>query len=121
MMKFLTKVVLQIKNATCYSKDGLIAAFQEEFAFRLETFTGIIAIPAAFFIGNTAVERIALISSILLIAIVELLNSAIEVTLNQIDLNWSALIKKAKDMGSAAVMLAIINALIVWTLIIATH
>lgn len=121
MWQFLAKVLVQLKRATIYSIAGLKSAFQEEFAFRLEVFASCIALPLAFVIGHCAWERIALISSFLLVPIVELLNSAIEITLNRINLEWHALTKKAKDIGSAAVMLAIVNALIVWLIILLSH
>ncbi len=121
MLKFLTKAGLQIKKATFYSLAGLSIAFKEEFAFRLEVLCGLIALPAAFFVGGTALERIALIGSFLLIPVIELLNSAIETALNRIDVAWNPLTKKAKDIGSAAVMLAIINALIIWLILIIPH
>lgn len=121
MLKFLAKVGLQLKRATFYSLDGLKVAFKDEFAFRLEVYTSLIALPTAFCIGSSALERIALISSFLLVPIVELLNSAVETALNRIDLSWHELTKKAKDIGSAAVMLAILNAVIVWLIIILPH
>ncbi|MBI2785219.1 MAG: diacylglycerol kinase [Legionella longbeachae] len=121
MRQYLVKPILKIKNATYYSLSGLKAAFQDEFAFRLEVLIFIFALPAAFFLGNTPIERALLISTLFLIFIAELLNSAIENTLNRIDRNWNPLIKKAKDQGSAAVMIAIINALIVWSFIIIPH
>lgn len=121
MLKFLAKAGRQIKKATFYSLSGLRIAFKEEFAFRLELFVGLIALPAAFYIGNTALERIALIGSFLLVLVIELLNSAIETALNRIDIAWNPLTKKAKDIGSAAVMLAIINALIIWIMLIIPH
>ncbi len=121
MLKFLAKVGLQLKRATFYSLDGLKVAFKEEFAFRLEVYASFIALPAAFWIGSSALERIALISSFLSVPIIELLNSAVETALNRIDLSWHELTKKAKDIGSAAVLLAILNAIIVWLIIIFPH
>jgi diacylglycerol kinase (ATP) len=121
MLKFLAKIVAQIKNATLYSLAGLNIAYKEEFAFKLEVLLSFIALPAALFIGHSALERIALISSFLLVPIVELLNSAVETVLNRIDRTWNPLTKKAKDIGSAAVMVSIINAIIIWFIIIIPH
>lgn len=117
MVLFLKKTIHQIKNATRYSCAGLRCAFKEEFAFKLEVLFGFIALPLAFFIGHSSLERCLLISSFFLILIVELVNSAIETTLNRMDPSWHPLTKKAKDLGSAAVMLSIANALIVWIMI----
>lgn len=118
MIKFIIKAILKIKEATGYSLDGLKAAFQNEFAFRLELLTGAVALPAAFFFGKTSVERALLIGSLFIVLIAELLNSAIETTLNRIDLTWHPLTKRAKDMGSAAIMIAIMNAVIIWAIIL---
>ncbi|KTC92416.1 diacylglycerol kinase [Fluoribacter dumoffii] len=118
MFKFIVKALLKIKEASGYSFAGLKAAFQDEYAFRLELLAGVIALPAAIFIGKTSIERALLISTLLLVLIAELLNSAVETTLNRIDRAWNPLTKKAKDLGSAAVFLTIINALVVWILII---
>lgn len=118
MLKFLATTGLRLKKATIYSLQGFKIAFKEEFAFRLEVLASFFIVPATFLIGESALERIALISSFLLIPIIELLNSAIETVLNRVDLNWHALTKKAKDMGSAAVLLAIFNAIFVWLIII---
>lgn len=121
MFKLITKIIVKLKNSFLYSIDGLKAVFEAEMAFRMEVCAGIIAIPLALFLGKSALERMALISSILLVFIIELLNSAIETTLNKVDLNWDPLIKKAKDMGSAAVLITLINALVVWGLTLFSH
>jgi diacylglycerol kinase (ATP) len=121
MKKLIIKIAVKLKKATYYSIEGLNAAFKEEFAFRLELIAGLIALPVAIFLGNSAIERVLLIAPLFLIFIVELLNSAIENALNRIDSNWHPLCKKSKDMGSAAVMLSILNALVVWLIIIASH
>lgn len=118
MPNLIAKTITKIKNATRYSVYGLKAAFHNEFAFRIEVLGSVIALPLAFFLGNTALEQAFLISTLFLVFIAELINSAIESTLNRIDLNWNPLIKKAKDMGSAAVFMAIMNVLIVWTIFI---
>ncbi|WP_454785586.1 diacylglycerol kinase [Legionella sp. WA2024007413] len=121
MAKFTVKAIRKLKEASGYSYYGLKAAFQDEFAFRLEILAGIIALPVAIFIGKTSIERALLISTLLLVIIAELLNSAIEATLDRIDSSWNPLTKKAKDLGSAAVFVTIINALVVWIIIIISH
>ncbi len=118
MAKFIVKAILKLKEASRYSFDGFKAAFQDEFAFRLELLVGIIALPVAIFIGKTYIDRALLISTLLLVIVAELLNSAVETTLNRIDRSWNPLTKKAKDLGSAAVTVTLINALVVWIMII---
>lgn len=121
MIKFIIKAMLKIQEATGYSLCGLKAAFKNEFAFRLELMAVAIALPLAFVLGNTAIERALLIGSLFIILIAELLNSAIETTLNRIDHAWNPLTKQAKDMGSAAILIAIINAIIIWAIIVFSH
>ncbi|PWY57598.1 diacylglycerol kinase [Legionella qingyii] len=118
MPKFIVKAILKFKEASRYSFYGLKAAFQDEFAFRLELLVGMIALPVAIFLGKTYLERALLISTLLLVIVAELLNSAVETTLNRIARSWNPLTKKAKDLGSAAVFVTIINALVVWIMII---
>ena len=74
--------------------------------------------PAALWLGRTGVERALLIACLLLVLIVELLNSAIEATVDRISLDQHPLAKRAKDIGSAAVMLSLLNAGVVWLLIL---
>lgn len=118
MQQFLSKAIFQVKNAFRYSLEGLKAAFHKEFAFYLEMIIFAIAFPSAFFLGHNSVERALLISTLFLVLVVELLNSALEATLNRISRSWNPLTKYAKDVGSAAVMLTIINVLIVWIIIL---
>ena len=77
-----------------------------------------VAVPAAFWLGHTGVERALLIGSVLLALIVELVNAAIEATVDRISLEEHRLAKRAKDIGSAAVMVALLNAAAVWLLIL---
>jgi diacylglycerol kinase (ATP) len=78
----------------------------------------IVAIPAAFWLGHTGVERALMIAVVLLALIVELVNAAVEATVDRISLEHHRLAKRAKDIGSAAVMMALLNAAAVWLLII---
>ena len=77
-----------------------------------------VAIPAALWLGETGVERAVLIAVVVLALIVELVNAAVEATVDRISLEHHRLAKRAKDIGSAAVMLALINAAVVWALIL---
>lgn len=101
-------------SALGYSRDGLLAAWQNEAAFRLEVLGAAIAIPLAFLLGKTGVERALMIGSVALILIAEILNSAIEAVVDKASPEKSELAKRAKDMGSAAVLLSLLNAAAVW-------
>ena len=101
-----------------YSFCGLAAAARHETAFRVELAALVLLTPAALWLGRTGVERALLMASVILVLIVELLNSAIEATVDRISLDRHPLAKRAKDMGSAAVMLSLVNAAAVWLLIL---
>ena len=96
---------------------GLAAAWRHEIPFRMEVVAFLVVLPFSFLVGKTAVERALLIGSLLLVLIVELLNSALEATLDRISLDEHPLIKRAKDISSAAVGLALVNAAAIWLLI----
>ena len=87
--------------------------------FRLEVLGVAFFGPLGFFLGETAVERALLVGSLLLVLIVELLNSSLEATLDRISLEDHPLIGRAKDIGSAAVFVALLNAAAVWLLVLA--
>ncbi len=97
-----------------YSYQGFRAAFKSEAAFREEVLLAVIALPLAFILGESPVEKILLSSSVLLLMIVELLNSGIEAVVDRISDEHHELSGRAKDMGSAAVLLAIGILLITW-------
>jgi diacylglycerol kinase (ATP) len=105
-------------NATGYSISGLSAAFTSEDAFRQEVLLAVIAIPLGLWLGPTGIAKALLVGSILLVLIVELVNSAIEATVDRISLDDHILAKRAKDIGSAAVMLTLINAAAMWGLVL---
>ncbi len=105
-------------NAFGYSVDGLAAAYRNEDAFRQEVLMAIILVPLAIYLGNDAVAKALMIGSVLLVIIVELLNSAIEATVDRISLENHQLAKRAKDIGSAAVLISLINLVVVWGLLI---
>ena len=106
--------IKRILNAIGYSYAGLIAAFKNEAAFRQELLLVAILLPVAFWFGEGTIEKVLLTSSLLLILIVELLNSAIESTIDRIGSEQHELSGRAKDIGSAAVSLALLNALVIW-------
>jgi diacylglycerol kinase (ATP) len=98
---------------------GFAGAFREEAAFRQELFFACIALPLGLWLGRTGVERAVLAAPVLIVLIVELLNSAIEATVDRIGLERHALAGLAKDIGSAAVLLALILVGVVWVLVLA--
>lgn len=108
----------RILSATRNSIAGLREALRHEDAFRQELILSAMLVPAAFWIGTTATERALLIGSVLLVLIVELLNSAVEATVDRISFENHRLAKRAKDIGSAAVMLALVNAALIWGVIV---
>ncbi len=105
-------------NATRYSLAGLAAAARNEAAFRELALLLLVAIPVALWLTRDSVERALLIGSVLLCLVVELLNAAVEATVDRISLENHRLAKRAKDIGSAAVMLALANAAMVWLLVL---
>ena len=101
-------------NALGYSRDGLCAAWKHEAAFREEVLLALVTIPLAIYLGKTGIERALMIGSILLILIVEILNSGLEAIVDKASPEKHELAKRAKDMGSAAVLLALTSAAITW-------
>lgn len=110
--------IRRLLNAFGYSMDGFKAAYQHEDAFRQEVWLALVLIPLAFFIESYSVHRVLMIGSVLLVMIVELLNSAVEAVVDRVSIERHALAKRAKDIGSAAVLLALVNLVVVWGLII---
>ena len=108
----------RLRNAFFHTLDGLRAAFRHEDAFRQEVLLAAILIPLAFLLSSDALSRALLIGSVLLVLIVELLNSAIEAVVDRVSLENHELSKRAKDIGSAAVFLSLANVLAVWALIL---
>jgi diacylglycerol kinase (ATP) len=106
----------RIVNAFFHSRDGLKATFKSEAAFRQEIALAAVGIPLAFFLTDHNLARAAMTGSLLLVLVVELLNSAIEATVNRFGPEHHPLAKHAKDAGSAAVLVALILAGLVWLL-----
>ena len=105
-------------NATRVSLAGLAAAARHETAFRLELIAVAILAPCGWILGENGAQRALLIGSLILVLIVELLNSAIEAVVDRVSLEYHDLAKRAKDLGSAAVMLSLVNAAAVWALVL---
>lgn len=112
------KGLTRLINALGYSRDGLRAAWQNEAAFREEILLATIAIPLALLLAKTGVDRALMMGSIILILIVEILNSAVEAVVDKASPEKNDLAKRAKDMGSAAVLLSLLNAVVVWACIL---
>lgn len=101
-----------------YSLDGLAAAFRHEEAFRLEVVIALALVPIAVHMPVTGAGKAMMVASVLLVLVVELINSAIEAVTDRVSLEEHILAKRAKDMGSAAVLIALINVPVVWLLVL---
>ncbi|MFZ8988347.1 MAG: diacylglycerol kinase [Methylophilaceae bacterium] len=110
--------IKRLINAFGYSLSGFKVAFAKEDAFRQEVFLSIILVTVAVYISNSSIELVLLIGSTLLVPIIELLNSAIEATVDRVSLDKHPLAKRAKDIGSAAVFLSLVNLAATWLIII---
>ena len=110
--------VRRLWNALGYSLQGMASAFRHEDAFRQECLLAAFLIPAALLIPVGGTERALMIASVLLVLIVELLNSAVEAAVDRISLENNLLAKRAKDIGSAAVFVSLINIAVVWLLVL---
>ena len=108
----------RILSATRNSLEGFVAAVRHEDAFRQELCLAVLLVPAGLWLGRDGLERALLVATVLFVLVVELLNSAIEATVDRISFDNHRLAKRAKDIGSAAVMLAIATALAVWLLVL---
>ena len=110
--------VKRIWNALFYSLDGFSATFKYEDAFRVEVLLALILIPLALHMHVSGIGKALMVGSVLLVLIVDLLNSAIEAATDRISLEDHVLVKRAKDMSSAAVMLALIDVPVMWLLVL---
>jgi diacylglycerol kinase (ATP) len=104
----------RVIKAFFFSLEGLASTMKHEAAFRQEVILAAVLIPASFLLNVPLAQHLALVASILLVLIVELLNSAVEAVVDDISLRNRPLAKRAKDMGSAAVLLSLLNCLICW-------
>lgn len=110
--------VRRLRNALGYSLQGMASAFRHEDAFRQECVLAALLIPTALLIPVGGTGRALMIASVLFVLIVELLNSAVEAAVDRISLENHLLAKRAKDFGSAAVFLSLINVAAVWLLVL---
>ena len=110
--------VRRVWNAMFFSVAGLGAALKHESAFRQECSLALILIPTAFWVSTNAVEIALLVGSVLIVLIVEMLNSAIEAVVDRIGSEQHDLSGRAKDMGSAAVFISLVLVVFVWGAII---
>ena len=108
----------RIVHATGYSLAGLGAAWRHESAFRQECMLALVLWPVAVWLGRNWVETALLAGSVMLVLIVELLNSAVEAAVDRISLENHQLAKRAKDIGSAAVFVSLANVAVVWGLVL---
>lgn len=108
----------RILYAAGYSWAGLRAAWRSEEAFRQEGLLCLALVPAGLWLGDSGTERALLVGSLLVVLIVELLNSGLEATIDRIGPERHELSARAKDLGSAAVLLALVNAVVVWLLVV---
>ena len=104
----------RIWHASAYSWDGLRSGWNET-AFRQEAIASFVLIPTAIWIGNGWVETSVLAGSVIIVLVVELLNTAVETAIDRVGPEWHDLSKRAKDMGSAAVLLSLLFACGTWT------
>jgi len=108
----------RIWNALHYSLAGLSEAYRHEDAFRQEVLLAAILLPLALWLPVAALGKALMIFSVLLVIIVELLNSAVEATVDRISLDDHRLAKRAKDIGSAAVLISLINVVVIWSIVL---
>jgi len=113
-----TRGLSRLLKASKFSCQGFKAAFVNEAAFRQEVFLAIILIPLGFFLGSNGLERALLVSVVLLVLIIELINSGIEAIVDRVSTEQHELSGRAKDVGSAAVLLSLLNAVVVWILVL---
>jgi len=104
----------RIVRATGYSVAGLAAAYRGESAFRQEFWLAALMLPAAFWLGRNWVETALLAGSVVLVLIVELLNSAVEAAIDRVSFELHDLSKRAKDLASAAVLLSLLLCAAIW-------
>ncbi|MFC3813659.1 diacylglycerol kinase [Lysobacter sp. GCM10012299] len=108
----------RVLKAARWSMQGLRAAWLHESSFRLEVYLFVVLAPLGWWLGQTAVERVLLIGSMLLVLSIELLNSAVEAVIERYGPEFHELAGRAKDMGSAAVFVLMMNVVLIWGAIV---
>jgi diacylglycerol kinase (ATP) len=109
----------RILKAFGFSMAGFRDCFRHEEAFRQEVYVLLLLVPAGLWLGNSPAERALLVGSLLVVPIVELLNSAVEANVDRVGLEKHELSRRAKDIASAAVFSSIVLAALVWVLVLA--
>jgi diacylglycerol kinase (ATP) len=112
------KGIIRLVKATIYSFEGFKSAFISEAAFRQELLLFIVCVPITFMLDVSNLERALMMSSVFLVLIIEIINTAFEATIERISNERHALSKKVKDLGSSAIFLSFINAAIIWAIIL---
>ncbi len=113
--------IRRIINAAGYSWKGICSAYKHEAAFRQELWLAIVLVPAGIYLGETVLDKAILVCSVLFVLVVELVNSAIESVVDRVSNEHHELAGRAKDMGSAAVLIALIITAIVWAAVLIEH
>jgi len=113
-------MAVHVGRALGWSLAGLGSAWRHEMAFRMEVVLFVILAPSAIWLGETGTERAVLFGSLLLVLVAELVNSAVEAAVDRISDERHHLSKRAKDLGSAAVFVCLVNVPITWALILAS-
>lgn len=111
--------VQRILRACLYTRDGLVSTFRTEAAFRQEVALTLLLVPLACYLAPNRPSLAVMIGSLMLVLIVEILNSAIESVVNRFGPEWNSYSKAAKDGGSAAVFVALVNVAVVWLICLA--
>ena len=109
---------MRVWNALLYSIAGLRAAFRYEDAFRQEVLLAVILVPTALFLPASGLGKAVMVAAVLLVLIVELLNTGVEAAIDRISYEHHELSRRAKDVGSAAVLLSLVLLFVVWILIV---
>lgn len=117
-MKIIANELKRLNNATRFSMQGFRAAWEGEAAFRFEVLLACVMLPLAVLLDFTSMERIALVGTVLLVLIVELLNSAVEAVVDRVGSEMHPLSGRAKDLGSAAVFVALLLTVFTWATVL---
>lgn len=119
MIHYFKTELMRLRQAFLYSRDGLVSAFRQDAPFRLEVLLSLVIVPAGIYLGSTSLEKACLVGSWVLVLVTELLNCGLEaITDYATKLERHDLAKKTKDVGSAAVLVALANFLVFWFLIL---
>ncbi|GAB1255662.1 diacylglycerol kinase [Aurantivibrio plasticivorans] len=120
-MSAVTNEIIRLKNATRFSMQGLVKTWHSEAAFRFEVVLAVILIPLAVALPLVVLEKLFLVATVVLVLVVELLNSAVEAAVDRIGSEHHPLSGQAKDMGSAAVFICLLFTVFSWLVILANR